>query len=69
MKASFESFALFEKASGSKLNLTKSKGLWLGSWSGRSDPPLAPHWNSSKLKILGIFVNVGDLKSDNWRPG
>ena len=55
IKASFETYALFEKASGSKLNLSKSKGLWLGGWSGRSDPPVALDWTSSKLK-------------DNWRP-
>ncbi|PFX17278.1 Transposon TX1 uncharacterized 149 kDa protein [Stylophora pistillata] len=68
IKAAFESFALFEKASGSKLNLTKSKGLWLGRWSGRPHPPVNLHWNSSKLKILGVFIGVGDLESDNWRP-
>lgn len=40
IKASFETYSLFEKASGSKLNQSKSKGLWLGSWSGRNDPPV-----------------------------
>ena len=32
MKAVFETYALFERASGSKLNQAKSKGLWLGGW-------------------------------------
>ena len=35
IKASFDTYALYEKASGSKLNLSKSKGLWLSDWSGR----------------------------------
>lgn len=39
--ASLEVYSLFQKASGSKLNLSKSKGLWLGGWSGRNDPPVA----------------------------
>lgn len=38
IKAAFEAFTKFEKASGSKLNLAKSKGLWLGRWWGRTDP-------------------------------
>ena len=35
IKAVFDIYSLFEKASGSRLNQSKSKGLWLGSWVGR----------------------------------
>ena len=66
--AAFETYALFEQASGSKLNQSKSKGLWLGGWCGRVDPPVALDWSSSKLKVLGVFIGVGDLEADNWRP-
>lgn len=66
--ATFEVYSLFEKASGSKLNQSKSKGLWLGSWSGRVDPPVALDWSSVKIKALGVFIGVGDLDEDNWRP-
>ena len=38
IRACFETFAQFEAASGAKLNRSKSKGLWLGAWSGRSNP-------------------------------
>ena len=68
IKASFEVYSLFEKASGSKLNQSKSKGLWLGGWSGRTDPQVALDWSSVKIKALGVFVGVGDLEEDNWRP-
>ena len=68
IKASFEVYSLFEKASGSKLNQSKSKGLWLGGWSGRVDPPVALEWNSVKIKALGVFVGIGNLEEDNWRP-
>ena len=68
IKAVFETYALFEKASGAKLNQAKSKGLWLGSWSGRSDPPVALDWSSTKLKVLGVFLGPGNLDEDNWRP-
>ena len=68
INASFEVYSLFEKASGSKLNQSKSKGLWLGGWSGRTDPPVALDWSSEKIKVLGVFVGVGNLEEDNWRP-
>lgn len=66
--ACFETYALFEKGSGAKLNQSKSKGLWLGSWSGRQDPPVDLDWSSVKLKVLGVFLGPGDLEEDNWRP-
>ena len=68
IRASFGVYSLFEKASGSKLNQSKSKGLWLGGWSGRVDPPVALDWNSVKIKALGVFVGPGNLEEDNWRP-
>ena len=66
--ASFEVYSLFKNASGSKLNQSKSKGLWLGGWSGHTDTPVALDWSSVKIKVLGVFVGVGDLKEDNWQP-
>ena len=68
IRACFETFALFEAASGAKLNRSKSKGLWLGAWSGRSNPPVALDWSYAKLKILGVFIGHGNLEEDNWRP-
>ena len=68
IKASLETYDLYERASGSKLNRGKSKGLWLGSWRGRLDPPVDLDWSSIKLKVLGVFVGAGDLVEDNWRP-
>ena len=68
IKAVFDIYSLFEKASGSRLNKSKSKGLWLGSWVGRADPPVALDWSPSKLKILGIYVGLGNLEEDNWGP-
>ena len=58
IRAVFETFAQFEAASGAKLNRSKSKGLWLGAWSGRSNPPVALDWSSDKLKILALVINA-----------
>jgi len=69
IRACLETYALFEKGSVAKLNQSKSKGLWLGSWSGREGPPVDLDWSSVKLKVLGVFLGPGDLQEDNWRPG
>ena len=66
--AIFDTYSLFEAASGAKLNVSKSKGLWLGSWSGRQDPPVQLDWTSDKIKVLGVFIGPGDLEEDIWRP-
>lgn len=68
IKATFETYSVFEKGSGAKLNQSKSKGLWLGSWVGRSDPPVVLDWSPTKLKILGVYLGLGDLEEANWRP-
>ena len=68
IKAALETYDSYEKASGSKLNRGKSKGLWLGSWRGCLDPPVDLDWSSLKLKVLGVFIGAGDLVEENWRP-
>ena len=49
-----------------KLNLSKSKGLWLSSWRGGQDPPVSLDQTSSKIKVLGVFIDPGNLDEDNW---
>ena len=59
-------FERFGKASGSKLNKVKSKGLYLGKWKTRADHPFGISW-VKKIKIFGILF--GDVsKSDIWNP-
>ena len=66
--ATFEVYDLYQRGSGAKLNLSKCKGLWLGSWNGRTDCPVAIEWGSVKLKILGVFLAPLVTPEDNWRP-
>ena len=68
IKAVFDTYNRFEKASGSKLNLSKCKGLWLGSWRGRTDSPVAIDWSATMIKILGIFIGFGNTIAANWDP-
>ena len=64
----FEVYGSFEKGSGSKLNLGKCEGLWLGSWRDRAEAPVAINWTSSKIKVLGIFIGNVGIEEANWLP-
>ena len=68
INAVFATYAFFERASGWKLNQARSKGLWLGSWCVFTDPLVALEWSSAKIKVLGVFIGIGDLNGDNWHP-
>ena len=64
--AVFEVYSMYELASGARVNKEKSKGLWLGSWSNRTDTP--ENMESRNLKTLGVHIDPGDLTEDNWSP-
>ena len=64
----FEVYSKFEKGSGSKLNLSKCEGLWLGSWRDRAEAPVAINWTSTKIKVLGIFIGNAGIEEANWLP-
>ena len=48
--------ALYERASGSKLNRDKTEGLWLGTWRGRQDKPYGLNWT-----IAAGFIDYSNL--------
>ena len=48
----------FEDATGAKVNLTKTTGLWVGGWKHRTDSPLDFTWSSDNVKSLGVFFGV-----------
>ena len=66
--AVFDTYYRFEAASGSKLKVSKSKVLWLGTWNIRRDPPVQLEWTFEKVKVLVVYVGPGDLEEANWRP-
>ena len=55
------------RGSGSKINVNKSKGLWLGSWRNRKDKPCNFCWDN-KYKIIGIIVGNAVEPADDWSP-
>ena len=66
--AVFKVYSDFEKGTGSKINLDKCEGLWLGSWRNRLSGPVANRWTSTRIKVLGVFIGFGSLDEENWRP-
>ena len=58
----------YERASGAKLNASKTEAMWLGRWRSNGASPFGLKW-VSKIKILGIFFSNGlvSVESDNWR--
>ena len=62
----FAIFSLYEKATGARLNMSKCKGLFLGPWRGRSDPPVDIRWSSIYLPVLGSVVGPGDVDHLIW---
>ena len=62
----FDVYRDYELASGAKLNLSKCKGLWCGSWRNRPTLPVALDWTSDNMKCIGIFIGHGNLEELNW---
>ncbi len=56
---------LFGRASGSKLNIFKTKGMFLGKWKNRSDHPFGISWIKN-AKLLGRKVGSYLTDDDNW---
>ena len=56
---------LFERVSGSKINMRKSKGMYLGKWKDRSDHPFGISWVKNH-KILGYIYGNDFTDDDLW---
>lgn len=63
----FGVYSLFEKGTGSRLNLSKCRGLSCDSLHFRTDTPVAIQWTSDKIKILSVFLGHGHLSANNWQ--
>ena len=57
----------FGLASGSKLNMMKTKGMFLGKWKSRSDHPFGISWVDD-IKLLGIRYGHDLTFDDVWHP-
>ena len=63
----FEMIEIYEKGSGSKLNMHKTKGMWLGSKAGQATGPVDIQWITDKLKLLEITIGSDSTILTSWR--
>ena len=53
----------YEDATGAKINLLKTKGLWVGGWKQRLHdprPPMDIQWTNTNVEHLGVFFGTAD---------
>ena len=58
---------MYNRGSGSLLNLDKCMGLWLGSWRKRLDCPKNFKWTSVSIRLLGGTFGSVNMPLVNWR--
>ena len=63
--ATFCLYRNIEIATGARINLEKTEGLWLSNYRGRKDTPGNIKWTSDSVKILGVHVGNLDLSVAN----
>ena len=63
----FDVIYKFERASGSKLNMSKTEGVYVGQQAGRDHGPVPIKWNTDGIKILGAKIG-NDLEQDWTAP-
>ena len=57
----------YEAATGAKINISKTKGLWVGKWKNRSDKPMNIEWTNKNVRSLGIYF--GNLNPEKQTFG
>ena len=56
----------FQGASGSRLNVNKSKAFVLGNWTDRLCDFCPLSWTREPIKINGFWIGKGDMSVKNW---
>ena len=56
----------FGVISGLKLNVKKTKAIWLGKWSKNKTTPLQLQWVNKPVKILGLYFSYDDNKNKHF---
>ena len=66
IKEIFNVIGKYESSTGTKINVEKMEGLWLGSWKQRTDKPFNLDWKNSKVKCLCIWIGNEDTTNKNY---
>ena len=55
----------FGKMAGLRLNVKKTKAIWLGKWANKKSNPLEIKWMRSPVKILGVHFSYDEKNNDD----
>ena len=61
---SFDIISRFESGSGSKLNITKTEGTFVGQQAGKTQGPVPITWREDNITVLGTMI--GQNTTQNW---
>ena len=64
VEKAFNIIGNFAKIAGLRLNVKKTKAIWLGKWANKKSNPLKIKWMHSPVKILGVHFSY-DEKNNN----
>ena len=56
----------FGDISGLKLNPSKTKALWLGSWRHRQEKPFGFQWPEKPICVLGTFISYNEKENEKY---
>ena len=56
----FKQLRLYEEATGAKINISKTEGLFMGKWKNRHDKPFDCRWTNDKVFALGLWIGNKD---------
>lgn len=60
----FDTIGDYERASGSKLNLKKTEGTYIGAQAGRDHGPVPITWDTTGIQVLG--THIGNNMAQDW---
>lgn len=60
----FDRVSNFERASGSKLNMKKTEGIYVGQQAGREHGPVPIKWRMDNIRVLG--TKIGNDMHQDW---
>lgn len=62
----FDIVKLYSMCAGTKLNLSKCCGVWMGKWKHCTDHICGISWSNSIVKIVGIYYGNENTENVNW---
>ena len=63
----FSTISMYERATNSKLNISKSKGLWVGKWRDNPKDLKGMEWSKDYVNLTGVYVGNRTTKEQYKR--